>query len=104
MTITVAHYSFKIPFGVVNLNNKFTFKSLSEKPIEKQFVLSGIYCLSKRVCKIVKKNYLDMPELINYAKALDYKIGVFHIPELVTYIISMNLAVVHLYNYRYCRC
>ncbi len=81
LTITVAHYSFKIPFGVVNLNNKFTFKSLSEKPTEKQFVLSGIYCLSKRVCKIVKKNYLDMPELINYAKALDYKIGVFPIYE-----------------------
>ena len=81
LTITVAQYSFKVPFGVVSLDKKFTFKSLSEKPIQKHFVLSGIYCLSRRARAIVKKSYLDMPDLINYAKALDYKIGVFPIYE-----------------------
>ena len=50
LTLTVAHYTTEIPFGVVDLDNRFKFKALKEKPTKKYFVLSGIYCLSKNIC------------------------------------------------------
>ena len=81
LTLTVAEFSTKIPFGVVDLNNNFKFKSLKEKPIKKYFVLSGIYCLSKNICDLVSEGYIDMPELIDYAKKLGFKVGVFPIYE-----------------------
>ena len=81
LTLTVAEFSTKIPFGVVDLSNNFKFKSLKEKPIKKYFVLSGIYCLSKNICDLVSEGYIDMPELIDYAKKLGFKVGVFPIYE-----------------------
>lgn len=81
LTLTVAYYNYNIPFGVIDFDNNFKFKSLSEKPSKKYFILSGIYCLSKRVCDLTTEKYLDMPELINQANKLDYKIGVFPIYE-----------------------
>lgn len=81
LTLTVACYNHTIPFGVVEFDKNFKFKSLSEKPSKKYFILSGIYCLSKRVCDLTLKNYLDMPDLINQSKKLGYKIGVFPIYE-----------------------
>lgn len=81
LTLTVAHFSTEIPFGVVDLDSKFQFKSLIEKPTKKYFILSGIYCLSKSICDLVTESYTDMPELINNAKRLGYKIGIFPIYE-----------------------
>ena len=81
LTLTVAHYSYSIPFGVVEFDKNFKYKSLSEKPIKKHFILSGIYCLSKKACQLSTKNYLDMPHLIEHANTLGYKIGIFPIYE-----------------------
>ena len=81
LTLTVAHYSYTIPFGVVEFDKNFKYKSLSEKPLKKHFILSGIYCLSKKACKLATKNYLDMPNLIDHANKLGYKIGIFPIYE-----------------------
>jgi len=81
LTLTVAHYSYKIPFGVVEFDKDYNYKSLSEKPIKKYFILSGIYCLSKKACSLATKNYLDMPQLIDQASKLGYKIGTFPIYE-----------------------
>ena len=81
MTITVADYSLKIPYGVVDLDKKLSFKAVTEKPEKKYFVLGGIYCINKNVIRLVKKNYIDMPELIDSAKMLGKKIGVFPLHE-----------------------
>lgn len=81
LTLTVAHYSYSIPFGVIEFDKNYKYKSLSEKPRKKHFVLSGIYCLSKSVCKLATKEYLDMPQLIDQANKLGYKIGIFPIYE-----------------------
>ena len=45
------------------------------------FILSGIYCLSKSVCNIVQQEFNDMPDLINLAQKLGFKIGIFPIYE-----------------------
>ena len=81
LTLTVACYDYSIPFGVVEFDKNFKFKSLIEKPLKKYFILSGIYCLSKRACALATKKYLDMPDLIEQAKSLGYNIGIFPIYE-----------------------
>jgi dTDP-glucose pyrophosphorylase len=81
ITITVAKYSYEIPFGVVNFASDMSFKSLIEKPIQSKFVLSGIYCLNKEICDLVGRKKIDMPELINQAYNLNKKIGIFPVYE-----------------------
>ncbi len=63
-----------------------------------------VYNPAKNTTKSIMKHLLGMSWLMLFLVLTNEKIGVFHIPELVTYIGSLNLAVVHLYNYRYCRC
>ena len=63
-----------------------------------------VYNSAKNTTKPIMKYLLGMGWLMLFLVLTNEKIGVFHIPELVTYITSINLAVVHLYNYRYCRC
>lgn len=63
-----------------------------------------VYNSAKNTTKPIMKYLLGMSWLMLFLVLTNEKIGVFHIPELVTYIASINLAVVHLYNYKYCRC
>ena len=63
-----------------------------------------VYNSAKNTTKSIMKYLLGMSWLMLFLVLTNEKIVVFHIPELVTYIASINLAVVHLYNYRYCRC
>ena len=63
-----------------------------------------VYNSAKNITKPILKYILGISWLGLFLVIINEKIGVFHIPELVTYITSINLAVVHLYNYKYCRC
>ena len=63
-----------------------------------------VYSSVKNTTKPIMKYILGISWVGLFLVIINEKIGVFHIPELVTYITSINLAVVHLYNYRYCRC
>ena len=81
ITISVAKYINEIPFGTVELDENFDYQSMKEKPKTDHFVLSGIYCLNKKICKLVDGEYLDMPSLITNANKLGNKIGVFPIYE-----------------------
>ena len=63
-----------------------------------------VYNSTKNTTKPIMKYLLGISWLMLFLIITNEKIGVFHLPELITYITSINLAVVHLYNYRYCRC
>ena len=63
-----------------------------------------VYNSAKNTTKPIMKYILGISWLGLFLVIINEKIGAFHIPELVTYIASINLAVVHLYNYKYCRC
>ena len=63
-----------------------------------------VYNSAKNTTKPIMKYILGISWLGLFLVIINEKIGVFHIPELVTYITSIILALVHLYNYRYCRC
>tara|TARA_Y100000022_G_C13254709_1_gene379085 strand:- start:1540 stop:2571 length:1032 start_codon:yes stop_codon:yes gene_type:complete len=64
-TIVVNENEFKIPYGVLNLENNKVI-SFVEKPIQRYFVNAGIYAFSPEILKYLKKQtYLDMPNLFN---------------------------------------
>lgn len=63
-----------------------------------------VYNSAKNTIKPIMKYLLGISWLILFLVITNEKIGVLHLPELVTYVTSLNLAVIHLYNYRYCKC
>lgn len=81
ITLTVAKYTYKIPFGLVELNKNYRLVSIREKPNIDYNVISGIYCLKKNICELVSPQFLDMTTLIENNIRLKKKIGVFPIHE-----------------------
>lgn len=70
-TMCVREYDFQVPYGVVNLNQKY-IKSIDEKPVHRFFVNAGIYMLEPGVLNFIpRKKYLDMPQL--FEKLIDRK-------------------------------
>ncbi len=81
-TIAVAWYEHKIPYGVVDHSKTGIFTALKEKPTYRYFVSAGIYCLNRSVINLVPPNKrLDMPELLNEAREIGLRVGVFPIHE-----------------------
>ncbi len=81
ITITVTNFTYSVPFGLVKFDKNLSFLSLEEKPNISHFVLSGIYCLNKEVCNLVKNENIDMTDIIQKAYLLKKKIGIFPISE-----------------------
>jgi len=62
-TMCVQDYDFKVPYGVVNVENT-KILSIEEKPTQKYFVNAGIYMLSPDCLKYIPHNqFYDMPTL-----------------------------------------
>ena len=66
ITITVTNFTYSVPFGLVKFDKNLSFLSLEEKPNISHFVLSGIYCLNKEVCNLVKNENIDMTDIIQH--------------------------------------
>jgi len=81
ITLSVAQYTYQIPFGLIELDRLHRLKNIQEKPKLHYNVISGIYCLKKKVCDLVSTEYLDMTTLISNAISIKKKIGVFPIYE-----------------------
>ncbi len=62
-TMCVQYYDFKVPYGVVNVENT-KILSVKEKPTQKYFINAGIYMLSPECLKYIPHNqFYDMPTL-----------------------------------------
>ncbi len=81
ITLTVAKYSYKIPFGLVELDKSYQLVKINEKPSLDYNVVSGIYCIKKSICDLISNEHLDMTTLISNSIKLKKKIGVFPIYE-----------------------
>jgi dTDP-glucose pyrophosphorylase len=63
-TMCVREYEYQIPFGVVETDNENNIKSMVEKPTHRYKVNAGIYVIGQALIKkIIKNEYLDMPNL-----------------------------------------
>jgi dTDP-glucose pyrophosphorylase len=80
-TMCVREYDFKVPYGVVTLQED-QVKKIEEKPVHSFFVNAGIYVLNRSVVESVDgKTYVDMPNLLESQIKLDNKVNVFPIHE-----------------------
>lgn len=80
-TMCVREYDFKVPFGVVKLENE-KIKSIEEKPTHKFFVNAGIYMISPEVIDYIPKNeFYDMPGLFEKIIKLNKNVISFPIRE-----------------------
>lgn len=80
-TMCVQYYDFKVPYGVVNIENT-RILSVKEKPLQKFFVNAGIYMLSPESLKHIPKNqFYDMPTFFEKLIAENEKIISFPLRE-----------------------
>jgi len=81
ITVCVSEFDFKVPYGVVQVDNQKMVK-LEEKPVQKVFVNAGIYVLDPSVLgQIPTGEYFDMTRLINKRIAAGDLPSVFPIHE-----------------------
>ena len=81
-TIAVAYHRIQIPYGIVRHDQNGTFLGIDEKPTLQNFVAAGLYFLSPSVVSLIQNHSrLDMPDLLNDARAAGLNIGVFPIHE-----------------------
>ncbi|MHA1066732.1 nucleotidyltransferase family protein [Enterobacter ludwigii] len=65
VTMCVRQYEYQVPYGVINHDGDAVV-GMTEKPVQHHFVNAGIYVLSPKVFKNVKKGVcIDMPTLID---------------------------------------
>lgn len=81
ITLTVAKYQYKIPYGVIHFDKRLQYKSLLEKPVRQEYILSGMYCLNKNICDLVDTKFTNMTDLISTAYKLGKKISIFPLHE-----------------------
>ena len=73
--------SYTIPFGVINTSG-VELERIIEKPTFDYLVSAGIYLIKPFVLDLIKENqFLDMPDLVNFAKENDLKVVTFPIHE-----------------------
>ena len=78
ITVGTAKYFYKLPYGVVQVENVDQF-SIEEKPILKFNVLCGIYIVNKEILSKFKTTKLDMDSLIKTTQEINNSIGYYDI-------------------------
>lgn len=80
-TMCVRDYSFRVPYGVVNIENEKLI-SIEEKPLHNFFVSAGVYVLDPDVLSLIPNNtFYEMPFLFETLIERTLKTIVFHVRE-----------------------
>ncbi|TLS66736.1 CBS domain-containing protein [Mariprofundus erugo] len=80
-TMAVRDYSFRVPYGVVNIDGE-SFIDVVEKPAHSYFVNAGIYVFnSDQIQNIPEDQFFDLPDLFSLLKAQKKKVTVFPLRE-----------------------
>lgn len=81
-TVGVARHDIDVPFGLVRYGPDGLFDGIDEKPRISNFIAAGLYYLSTAFPALVPADRpIDMPELLNTARKIGLKIGLFPIHE-----------------------
>ncbi len=81
-TVAVTPHHVEIPFGVVRYGPDGLFAGIEEKPRISHFIAAGIYYLTPPLTALVRPGEpTDMPEVLNRAREIGLKIGLFPIHE-----------------------
>lgn len=80
--LCVSQFHHEVPYGVVDVDADGLFNTIREKPTMVHNVASGIYLLSPSFLHLIEHGeVVDMPTVMERAKALRLRIGVFPIHE-----------------------
>lgn len=72
----------KIPYGVVEINDKGEIDEMKEKPELSFFTNTGVYIAEPKIIEELKENEkIGFPDIINKYKELGEKIGIYPISE-----------------------
>ncbi|WP_367606887.1 nucleotidyltransferase family protein [Legionella sp. W05-934-2] len=81
-TMCVRQYDYKVPYGVITLDDQFSMKEIQEKPSHKFLVNAGIYALEPTALDYIPKNCrYDMTTLFETLKQNDECVQTFPIRE-----------------------
>ena len=83
ITIIAANINFKLPYGVCNIDKKNLLNEFKEKPNLNYIVNTGIYLINSKIINLIprKNSFYHMTDLIDRAKKLKKRVGVFTIKE-----------------------
>jgi len=82
VTVCIANYEHKVPFGVVRHDERGNFAGIDEKPAKHFPIVAGIYILSPSAIAIAPRDRaIDMPELLTMALEMGLRIGTFPLHE-----------------------
>ena len=84
---------FIIPFWWSGLNYVFIIISFF-----------AVYSSARKTSRKFMKPFLWIGYLLLSYLILNEEFGILHIPEFANYIAASNLALLHVYNYKYCQC
>jgi dTDP-glucose pyrophosphorylase len=80
--IAAANHQVQVPYGVIRHDEDGLFLGIDEKPLLRNYVAAGIYYLSPEIVALVPDGTaMDMPDVLNEAKRLGMKVGLFPIHE-----------------------
>jgi NDP-sugar pyrophosphorylase family protein len=80
-TMCVSHFSFRVPYGVVDVKSGQII-GFREKPNQTWRINSGIYCINPEVKREIQKDeYLDMPSLFERLRKKGASVLAFPIHE-----------------------
>ena len=81
LTISVRKYDFKVPYGVINIEDH-SVVSLDEKPTQSFFVNAGVYVINSKLLEHIPLNeFYDMTTFVEDVMAKDINVLCFPIVE-----------------------
>lgn len=81
LTVGVVQKDFENPFGVVTVTASGEVTGIQEKPVYREYVSAGIYCLTRDVLSHVPAGATDMPDVIKGLIDKRQKVTAFNIFE-----------------------
>lgn len=81
-TMCVRNFDYRVPYGVIELNDNYKVTRITEKPLHSFLVSAGIYVLNPSSIDLIPRGtYFDMPSLLHLIKDLPEGIGCFPIRD-----------------------
>lgn len=82
ITIVVSVKNETIPYGVIKSDEKGELLEIIEKPTRTYMINTGVYVINPEMISLIPKNQMfHMTDLIDKAKKLHYRIGIYPVSE-----------------------
>lgn len=82
ITIVLAEFTAKVPYGVVSIDSENNYEKVTEKPSFKYLINTGVYIVSRRVIEELEDNtVIGFPDIIEKYHKAGEKIGCYIVNE-----------------------